>query len=137
MTASLRGDDVADDLAAELRRLNDQITGLRREIAQNYLPRAESRRLRRRGLLLVGVLMVLLLAGGWVTSRVTLAREHRVVAECFLLPSRLQPARVAACSRTFPGYENLQRQSAQNLQVFGDLRRRVAELEREVADLKE
>lgn len=120
-----------DALARNLDQLNEQLRELRTDIANNYAPRREIIRQRRRTLAILAVVLAMLLTGGWVTSRVTLEREHRIVAECFLLPSRLKPAKVTECDRTFPGYSDLQKQSARNLQVFTDLQRRMARLEAE------
>lgn len=118
-----------EDLQDELTELNKGLRDLRKDLARNYAPRRELIRQRRRAAFLLLAVLVMLAAGGWVTQQATLAREHRIVAECFLLPSRLDPAKVRDCSQTFPGYGQVQQQSARNLKVFVDLQARVAKLE--------
>jgi hypothetical protein len=120
-----------EELKQQLAVLNEQLRDLREDISRNYLPRRVAARRWWVALSIIGVVLVMFLVGGYVTSRVTLAREHRIVAECFLLPGRLRPAKVAQCSRTFPGYGDLQRQSARNGKIFVDLQARVARLERQ------
>jgi hypothetical protein len=118
-----------EELKRDLAKLNEQLRELRQDVQRNYSPRREIIRQRRRALSLVLAIVVMLAAGGWITQRATLAREHRIVAECFLLPSRLDAATVRRCSRTFPGYSEIQGQSRRNSQIFIDLQRRVAKLE--------
>jgi hypothetical protein len=63
------------------------------------------------------------------------------VTRCFLSPGRLRPAQVAECAAEFDDpetpandYREVQAGQRRNLNVFGDLRRRVAELERKAKE---
>ena len=63
-----------DEIRDELVRLNEQVADLRREIARTYLPRVDAARQRRRTAAVLLAVLVGLLATGYVTNRVTLAR---------------------------------------------------------------
>jgi hypothetical protein len=116
-----------EELKREVRLLRAAVDGLRDDIARNYAPRAEQIAQRRRLLAVVVVMLLLLAGGGYVTERVTLSHEHRIVASCFLTgQAGVQAAR---CDREFPGYQNMRAQNADLLGQFQDLQRRVRQLE--------
>lgn len=114
---------MADDLTAQLAKTNEQLAKLRRELREEYSPRAEQAR-RRRG----AVLLVLVAMAG------SLLVNNGAISRCFLS----SPAGVErqVCGAMFIGYGHMRQQGDERLQQFTDLLRTIPENKQDVAELK-